>query len=564
MGEMVDRLDQWVTQQAERRPDVGAVVLGEERLTYGQLEALSNRLARCLRESGCQKGDRVCLLSPKSPAAIAAIVGIYKADCTYVPLDPGGPASRLAKIIGSSEPSWIVAAGPVAGLLDELFLDDGVRTSIRVGWLGPGRPEGEQFRVKFSADDLDEYPEAPIDSKGASGDPAHLLFTSGSTGTPKGVIITHANVIHFVEWGVRYFELQQEDRISGHPPLYFDLSVFDIFGTFAAGGELHLVPPDINVLPNKLAEFIRRSALTQWFSVPSVLNYMAAFDAVRFHDFPTLRRLLWCGEVLPTTALIYWMKRLPHVRFTNLYGPTETTIASSYYTVPACPVVDTAQIPIGQPCDGEELIVFDEGLRATPPGEVGELYVGGEGVSPGYWRDPERTRTAFLSDPRPGNPAGRIYKTGDLARVGEDGLVYLLGRVDSQIKSRGYRIELGEIESALHALGCLREAAVVAITAEGFEGFSICCAYVPAQGQHPAPAGLRQELSRLLPAYMLPAQWLVLGELPKNTNGKIDRRWLKENFQCRAAQARTGRSLSRSGTTTNDPVVEDHGAIRHK
>jgi amino acid adenylation domain-containing protein len=538
---MVERLDQWVTHQAEERPDARAVVLGDEGLTYNELEALSNRLARCLRESGCESGDRVCLLSPKSPAAIAAIIAIYKAGCIYVPLDPSGPAKRLARIIGSTEPRWIVAAGPVVGILDELFQGDLLSTSARVGWLGPGRPRGEHFRAEFSVGDLDAYPQSPVDGTSTGPGPAHILFTSGSTGAPKGVVITHANVIHFVEWAVRYFEMRPEDRISGHPPLHFDLSVFDIFGAFAAGGELHLVPSDINVLPNKLAEFIRTSALTQWFSVPSLLNYMAAFDVVRVHDFPTLRRLLWCGEVFPTPALMYWMRRLPHVRFTNLYGPTETTIASSYYTVPACPGAETAQLPIGRPCDGEELLVLDGDLRTVPPGEVGELYIGGVGVSPGYWNDPERTRTAFLPDPRPANSAGRIYKTGDLARVGEDGLVYFLGRTDSQIKSRGYRIELGEIETALHALGCLREVAVVAVPSAGFEGISICCAYVSAPGQPLSPAALRQELSRLLPAYMLPGRWSALEELPKNATGKIDRRQLQETFRRREAGPATMR-----------------------
>ena len=528
---MVERLDHWVTRQSQQRPDAGAVVLEETRLTYGQIEVLSNRLAWCLREGECQNGDRVCLLGPKSPAAIAAIVGIYKAGCIYVPLDPSGPAQRLARIIDACAPRWILASGPVVGLLDALFLDERVRTSIRVGWLGRDCVHGTRFQAEFSARDLDEYPKTPVNTKSTQRDPAHILFTSGSTGTPKGVVITHGNVIDFVEWAIRYFEMQPGDRISGHPPLHFDLSVFDIFGTFAAGGELHIVPPDVNVLPNKLAEFMRTSALTQWFSVPSVLSYMAGFDAVRFHDFPAMRRLLWCGEVFPTPALIYWMKRLPHVRFTNLYGPTETTIASSYYTVLAPPEAETTQVPIGRPCDGEDLLVLDERLRPVPPDVVGNLYIGGVGVSPGYWRDPERTREAFLPDPRPDRPRDRIYKTGDLARMGEDGLVYFLGRSDSQIKSRGYRIELGEIEAALHALGSLREVAVVAVPSKGFEGTSICCAYVPAADLQLTPAALRQELTRLLPFYMLPAQWMALGALPKNANGKIDRRRLREMFE---------------------------------
>src|SRR3989449_823116 len=255
-----------------------------------------------------------------------------------------------------------------------------------------------------------------------------------------------------------------------------------------------LVPPGLSWLPNGLAEFIRASELTQWFSVPSLLSYMAKFDVVEFNDFPTLRRLLWCGEVFPTPALRYWMARLPNVTFTNLYGPTEATIASSYYTVPRCPEDDRAAIPIGTPCEGEELLVLDEALRRVSPGEVGELYIRGVGLSPGYWRDPEKTRAVFLRNPFSSDPADRIYRTGDLARIGDDALVYFLGRADSQIKSRGYRIELGEIEAALNAVSCLQECAVVAIPTDGFEGTAICCAYVPRPGVPVTPAELRRDL----------------------------------------------------------------------
>src|SRR5262249_45439726 len=234
----------------------------------------------------------------------------------------------------------------------------------------------------------------PCDSKPE--DTAHLLFTSGSTGTPKGVMITHSNVTHFLTWAIRYFCTVSSDRISCHPPLHFDLSTFDIWGSFLAGAQLHLVPPAISLLPHKLAEFIRSSRLTQWFSVPSVLKYMAQFDALRFNDFPSLKRLLWCGEALPTPTLIYWMKRLPNVTFTNLYGPTETTIASSYYTVPRCPDNEKAEIPIGRGCDGEDLIILDEARQLAGIGETGELYISGVGLSPGYWRDPEKTKAVFL------------------------------------------------------------------------------------------------------------------------------------------------------------------------
>lgn len=526
-------LQHWVTEQALSRPEAMAVVLKQERLTYGELEEHSTRLAKLLKVAGCERGDRVCLLLPKSPSAIVGILGILKADCIYVPIDITSPASRVARMIGSCEPHCLLAAHASATLMEKLITEHGLANSIPVGWMDVETADINYLNIAFSPRDLDLCPSTPIESENTSQDAAYILFTSGSTGQPKGVVITHANVMHFVQWARTYFQMGPTDRISGHPPLHFDLSVFDIFGSFAAGAALHLIPDDLKLAAGKLAEFIRASELTQWFSVPSALTYMAMFDAVQYDDFPSLKRLLWCGDVLPTPVLRYFMTRLPKVTFTNLYGPTEATIASSYYTVPTCPADDKTAIPIGVACDGEELLVLDEHFKPVSVGDVGDLYISGAGLSPGYWRDEEKTRAVFLPNPQSRTPCERIYKTGDLARIGDDGLLYFVGRADSQIKSRGYRIELGEIELALRALDCLHDCAVVAIPSSGFEGTAIGCAYVPAPGFEGKPVILRRELAKLLPSYMLPSHWLALDQLPTNANGKIDRATLRSLFLTR-------------------------------
>ncbi len=512
-----------VTRQAEQRAARTAIVHAGNTLTFGDLETQSDRLAHLLAEQGCVKGDRVCLFLPKRPRAVVGMLGTLKAGGAYVPIDLASPAQRVERILRVCEPKFALVTKEGAKLFQDSCAAAGITPRAIVL---EDDDQGLDGALTFA--DVLAAPTTRPDPGLSDGDLAHVLFTSGSTGVPKGVMITHKNVVSYVEWAADYLGTQPGDRASGHPPLHFDLSTYDIYGNLGWGAELHMIGPELSLIAAKLAKYIREQELDQWFSVPSILTYMAKFDVVKSNDFPAMKRLMWCGEVLPTPTLIYFMKRLPHVTFTNLYGPTEATIASSYYTVPSCPEDERSDIPIGKACAGEELLVLDESQKPTPVGEIGHLYIRGVGLSPGYWQDEEKTAAAF--QPNPNLEGDRIYRTGDLARMGEDGNVIFLGREDSQIKSRGYRIELGEIETALSALDYLKESAVVGVPTGGFEGTAICCGYAPAEGREITPPEIREALVGALPKYMLPARWKEFDALPKNANGKIDRRKIRELF----------------------------------
>src|SRR5690242_1129188 len=276
---MTIRLQDWLSVQANKRPEACAAVFQQDSVTYGRLESESNRMARALHAVGCEPGDRVALALPKSIEALIAMFGSLKAGCTYVPLDTSSPVPRIRRILEQCESRCILAVGSTAGLVNHLIEDGAVPASSRIGWLDAG-PEGNAGRVDFTRADVKLLPGSPVSTPAGDPAPAHILFTSGSTGMPKGVMITHANVAHFVEWALKYFGMNADDRISCHPPLHFDLSMFDIYGSMACGAELHLLPPELSLLPHRLAAYIRDKQLTQWFSVPSILNHMAKTDVV--------------------------------------------------------------------------------------------------------------------------------------------------------------------------------------------------------------------------------------------------------------------------------------------
>ncbi len=499
-------------------------------VTYGELGAWSNRVAHLLIELGVVPGDRVAISVPKGAAAIAAMLGAAKAGAAYVPIDPDSPLARIALVVEAAEPR-VVIADPTA--VATVMAADQAIDEVVVGTITQDAPTWPR-PAAFTGADLARHDGASRPSvRWAADDLAHVLFTSGSTGVPKGVMITNANVFAFVDWAVEHFGYQPDDQLSGHSPLHFDLSTFDVFAAFAAGATLHPVPKRVNVNPKDLAAWIRERELTQWFSVPSALNHLVRYDDVLPGDFPSLRRLIWCGEVLPTPTLISLMTALPHAEFTNLYGPTEATIASSWYRVADTPADPTESVPIGRPCSGERLVVLrDDGSDADDE-EIAELYIEGVGLSPGYWRDDDMTVQRFRTDLIDGR---RLYRTGDLAWRRADGVVMFVGRVDSQIKSRGHRIELGEIETALSTVSILNDSAVVAIDVDHLDGAAICAAFTA--DEPIKPARLAKELSQLIPRYMLPHRWIQLDAMPKNVNGKIDRPVLRTAFEAAEEGAR--------------------------
>jgi amino acid adenylation domain-containing protein len=519
-----------ITQRAEARPEATALVWNGVRMTYGELEGTSNQLARLLVDAGCRTGDRVGVLMNKKPHTLVAMLGALKAGAIHVPLDPVDPDSRLAPSLAASECRWILAAGHVGRLLEEALDAAHLPEQPMVGWMDQNAAGATSLPILFELPDLAAFSTAP---PVIMRDPevAQILFTSGTSGVPRGAMLTHEGIGHFVEWANDHFGINDGDSVSQHPPLRSDLASFDVFCSLSAGAQLHLVPTELNLLPHRLTQFIREHKLTQWLSVPSVLNQWAKFDALRQNDFPALRRLLFAGETIPTPTLMYLMRRLPHVQFTNLYGTTEGCIANSFHTMARAPQNEYDSIPLGSARAGQQLHLLDEQMQSVAEGEVGQLYVGGAGVSPGYWRDSEGTRSNFVEVANGAGGTEVLHRTGDRARRGTDGLYYFCGRDEWQIRSKGHRIDPARIEAVLQALPELLECAVVGIPSNSFDGAMVCCAYVSAPGAEPRLEYLRAALAARLPNFMLPVGWMRYEKLPRTPSGKLNRTLLAERFR---------------------------------
>ncbi len=513
-----------VGRAAREDPRTQAVRCRGLSMTYGELEAASNGVARALMTGGVQRGDRVGILLPKRLETIAAVYGVMKAGAAYVPLDPKAPVRRTAVVAGDCTVRAIVTTpGPAAKLLEALaegghepamvlVVDDG---SDPVDLSCPVLTYAEATSNPGATD-----PEVPsIES-----DLAYILYTSGSTGVPKGVMLTHRNALTFVEWSAARIGIRPEDRVSNHAPLHFDLSVFDLYLSALGGATLVLVPDDEAYMAASLAALIRDERISVWYSVPSALMMLTRLEPGP-EVVESLRSVVFAGEVYPTRHLRELQRLVPKAELWNIYGPTETNVVT-YYPVRELPE-DDRTIPIGRACENTEVFAIRENGGVAGEGEEGELYVRGPTVMKGYWNRPEMSAEFIVPDPRPGTVGDPVYRTGDIVRLRADGDYDFLGRRDHQIKSRGYRIELGDVEAALNAHPQLRSAVAIAIPHDEW-GTAIIAYVVPQDGRSPTESDIRRHVGTRLPRYMVPARVRIVSELPRTSTGKIDRRRLTE------------------------------------
>jgi amino acid adenylation domain-containing protein len=483
--------------QAARSPDAIAITCGAEQLTYRELNERANQLAHYLRGLGVGPEALVGVLLERSIEMVVALLGVLKAGGAYVPLDPTYPSARLSRMLAD--------AGVKVLLTERAETEKPGNHNAHV--VHPGEAQAAIAR---------RSKENPVLNSTAE-NLAYVIYTSGTTGQPKGVEIQHSGLVNLINWHQRIYQITAADRATQLAGLEFDAAVWELWPHLTAGASIHLPDEETRASVSHLAEWLAEEALTVCF-LPTPLAELILEEPGL--DGSALRLLLTGGDKLhrrPNPAMPFL--------FVNHYGPTENTVVTTSAHVSAGATASAAAPPIGRPIANAEVYLLDSNFQPVPVGVSGELYIGGDSLARGYRRHPELTAEKFIPHPFSAEPGARLYRSGDLARYLPDGQLEFLGRVDQQVKIRGFRIELGEIETALSEHAAVRECIVMA--REDAPGHKQLVAYVVASASaNPSTDELRGFLRGRLPAYMIPAAFVMRAEMPLTPNGKVDRRAL--------------------------------------
>src|SRR6185369_5019473 len=490
---------------ARETPDAPAVIAGAETWSYRRLDDASNRLARHLQEMGVLPEASVGLSMERSPELILAILAILKAGAVYVPLDPDYPVERW---------SFLRADTGLELVLVHAATRD--RVAGRGAWL-----------VAVDGGEWEGQDAAPLKPLVPTESPAYVIFTSGSTGWPKGVAVPHRAIVRLVR-GTNFVHLGPDDRTGHVASISFDAATYEIWGALLNGGAVVVIPREVVLAPAAFAAALREQRVTTMFLTSALFTKMAREEP---EAFAGMSELLVGGEAVDPVAARTVLAGRPPRRLLNGYGPTESTTFAAWHPIREVPDNATT-VPVGRPLANTTLYVLSQGGQ-VPPGSVGELAIGGDGLAQGYLNRPELTAEHFV--PHPWAQGERLYLTGDLARFLPDGSIELLGRLDNQVKIRGFRIEPGEIEAVLSGHPAVKECAVLARRRAGEIRL---VAYAAGQDDWtPEPEELRLWLRQRLPDYMVPAAFVILPSLPLTPNGKLDRKSLPEPEETAGAAA---------------------------
>jgi amino acid adenylation domain-containing protein len=467
-------------EQCQSRPNAIALSEGDRQISFGELLNKARAVAASLSARGIGVGQAVAVFIDRGIDATAAVFGILLAGACYVPLDVKNPPQRLSFIVEDAAAKAVLGVG-----LPPSWLATGLWLALEDCALG------QAPKVDISADAL-----------------AAVLYTSGSTGQPRGVALSHGAIVAFAAWVADLLALTADDRIASSTPFFFDLSTFDLYAALGAGASVHFVPPMLTMAPAHLSAWLQDQAISGWYTVPSLLAFLAYKGNLPQTPLPRLRFLLFAGEVFPLPALTALAAALPDTALYNFFGPTETNVCC-YWQVERETLSRYRNIPIGGPAAGCEFRI-EQSNR--------ELWVRGPTLAVGYWRE---------GGLKPILNAQGWYATGDRVSL-EDGLYHFHGRIGRMLKCSGYRVEPAEIEAVVNNLPGVKDCAVIGLDDSGAGQRPALALTLSSEG---AVANVRKQIGQILPAYMHPVRYLVLDSLPRLSNGKLDYQALIARFE---------------------------------
>lgn len=498
---MLSNITYWLDETTDRFPDKIGYVDGNGKLTFSETKIKALNLANMIVQMGLFKKP-IAIYMEKSTDALVSFFAVAYSGNFYSPIDVTMPESRIIKIFECLQPELIITKKDLLEI--KKYIPDGKFICM-----------DDVDMVEHTYECVYEQREKTCDT-----DLLYVLFTSGSTGIPKGVSISHKSVIDFIDCIVELFNFNETDAFGNQAPFYFDNSILDIYTTMRTGAVMYIIPQKLFAWPIPLLEYLDNNGINNIFWVPSALIIISKLKALKSYDMSgKLKRIMFCGEVMPNKQLNIWRRYLPDAVYVNMYGPTEITDVCTYYVVER-EFSDDEPLPIGKAMKNTDIMVLNSENKLVVGDEVGELCVRGTSLSLGYYNNPQKTSEVFVQNPLNTSYPELIYRTGDIVRYNERGEIIYLSRKDFQIKHLGHRIELGEIETAVSSLDevsmncCLYDDkhSKIVLFIEG----TLELSYV------------NEKISRFVPEYMLPNRLICLDKMPINVNGKIDRVKLKE------------------------------------
>lgn len=492
----------------KKYPDRTAVIDENGSVSFAQLDKKARSIATGILALKDIKNKPIALYLPKSIEAVATDLAITLSGNIYMNLDIKTPLERIKNIIELISPSILITSSQY------------ISSIVDIGPEGMGIINVDDVLTNEAIKNSDGFLARLSDI--IDTDPYCIINTSGSTGTPKGVVLSHRSFIDFTEWSIETLKINNDEIIGSLSPMVFDIYSHELCMLMAKGSTMIIIPDHLSAFPAAILQLLQKHSVTYIFWVPTIMVNIANIGLLSKIDLPDLKTIWFAGEVFPTKQFNYWKKSLPGRKFVNLYGPIEITLDCTYFEVER-DIPDDEPIPIGYPCRNTDILILNENNGKTKKGEEGELCVRGTSLALGYYNNPEKTASVFVQNPLNHSYPEIIYRTGDVVYENERGEIMFKGRKDSLIKHMGYRIELGEIEHVIvNQLKLVKNCCVV----YNYAKKEITLFYENSQPLEISE--MKKKISTVFAKYMVPVTYIHMQELPRNTNGKIDRLFLSK------------------------------------